>query len=137
MGRGWEYLNQVMRLIWDGTVINYDQGTHIRDAIQRAGIDADKLLEDVDKNPAKYDALLERNEEVQKDNTAGHTGVPLFVYAHEPFFGRDRMRASRFLVTLVQFPVEAAEFPVPIVREFRGNALILFSNPRLNRHDRP
>jgi len=72
-----------MRLIWDGTVINYDQGTHIRDAIQRAGIDADKLLEDVDKNPAKYDALLERNEEVQKDNTAGHTGVPLFVYAHE------------------------------------------------------
>ena len=28
---------------------------------------------------------------MQKDNTCKHTGVPLFVFEGEPFFGQDRM----------------------------------------------
>jgi hypothetical protein len=28
---------------------------------------------------------------MQKDNTCEHTGVPLFVFKGEPFFGQDRM----------------------------------------------
>jgi hypothetical protein len=73
-----------MRPIGDGTVIDDDQGTHARDAMQRAGIDADDWLKDVGKNPAKNDSLLERNEEMQKDDTAGHTGVPLLVPRQGP-----------------------------------------------------
>jgi hypothetical protein len=40
---------------------------------------------------------------LQKANLAGPTGVPLFVFNDEPFFGQDRLdqldyRASRLLV---------------------------------------
>ena len=40
-------------------------------------------------DPARYDAVLERN---QADlEAAGHWGVPTFVFQGEPFFGQDRM----------------------------------------------
>lgn len=91
MGKGWEYLNQVSRMMWNGTVVNWDKGTHLRDAIQRAGIDSDALLAEIATNPDKYDALVKRNHDLQTTNLAGHTGVPNFVFNDEPFFGQDRM----------------------------------------------
>jgi len=91
MVKGWEYLNQVSRMMWNGTVTGWDQGTHLRDAIQRAGIDADKLISDVTARPDKYDKLVTRNHEMHESNLSGHTGVPLFVFNNEPFFGQDRM----------------------------------------------
>ena len=91
MGKGWDYLNQVSRMMWNGTVKGWDQGTHLRDAIQRAGIDADKLIGDVQAKPKKYDALVERNHQMQTNVLTGHTGVPLFAFNDEPFFGQDRM----------------------------------------------
>jgi 2-hydroxychromene-2-carboxylate isomerase len=104
MGKGWDYLNQVSRMMWNGTVVNWDKGTHLRDAIQRAGIDADTLLAEIAANPAKYDALVKRNHDLQTTNLAGHTGVPTFVFNKEPFFGQDRMdqllwRLKRFGLT--------------------------------------
>jgi len=90
--KGWEYLNQVSRMMWNGTVRGWDQGTHLRDAIERAGIDADALIDEVmNKNPKKYDDLIEANQALQKKNLAGHTGVPLFTFNDEPFFGQDRI----------------------------------------------
>ena len=56
-----------------------------------AGIDADALVKDVQTNTAKYKELVDRNTERQKDNRCEHTGVPLFVFKGEPFFGQDRM----------------------------------------------
>jgi 2-hydroxychromene-2-carboxylate isomerase len=92
MGKGWDYLNQVSRMMWNGTVVGWDKGTHLRDAIQRAGIDADALIDEVtNRNPEKYDALIERNHKLQESNLAGHTGVPNFVFNDEPFFGQDRV----------------------------------------------
>ena len=91
MGNGWEYLNQVSRMMWNGTVRGWDKGTHLRDAIQRAGIDADALIADVKANPEKYHAMIDKNHKMQTEVLTGHTGVPLFVFNNEPFFGQDRM----------------------------------------------
>ena len=92
MGKGWDFLNQVSRLIWDGSVNpGWNEGTRVRDAIQRAGIDADALLKDVADNPDKYDALVVRNHQMHLTNSCGHYGVPTFDFQGEPFFGQDRM----------------------------------------------
>ena len=104
MGKGWEYLNQVSRMMWNGTVVGWDKGTHLRDAIARAGIDADKLITEVKANPEKYDALVQRNHNMQTTNTSGHTGVPLFVFNNEPFFGQDRI--DQLIWRMKQFGVK-------------------------------
>ena len=44
-GKGWEYLDQVSRMMWNGTVKDWTTGTHLRDAINRAGLDGDKLIQ--------------------------------------------------------------------------------------------
>ena len=83
----------VMRTVWDGETRpwNRDDYKYIKQGIQLAGIDAEALVKDVTANPKKYDDLATRNNEMQKDNTCEHTGVPLFVFKGEPFFGQDRM----------------------------------------------
>ncbi|MGI9524708.1 MAG: DsbA family protein [Hyphomicrobiaceae bacterium] len=91
MGKGWDYLNQVSRMLWNGTTIGWDQGTHLRDAIERAGIDADATLKDMADNPDKYDEIIKRNHEMHLTNVCGHYGVPLFDFQGEPFFGQDRL----------------------------------------------
>jgi 2-hydroxychromene-2-carboxylate isomerase len=93
MGKGWEYLNEVMRMVWNGQKVpwNKDNYVHVRNAIQAAGIDADKLLKDVTENPQHYDEMINANMELQLQNDARHAGVPCFVFRGEPFFGQDRM----------------------------------------------
>jgi 2-hydroxychromene-2-carboxylate isomerase len=89
MGKGWEYLNQVSRMMWNGTVRGWDQGYHLQNAIDRAGINGAKLIADVKANPKKYDDLVNRNQAGQ--DKAGHGGVPLMVFSGENFFGQDRI----------------------------------------------
>ena len=93
MGKGWDYMNMVMRTVWNGETVPWNQGDYkyVKQAIQLAGIDAEALVNDVRANPQKYQELADRNTEWQKDNTCQHTGVPLFVFNGEPFFGQDRM----------------------------------------------
>jgi 2-hydroxychromene-2-carboxylate isomerase len=93
MGKGWEYLNEVMRMVWNGQKVpwNKDNYVHVRDAIQAAGIDADELIQDVTENPEKYDKLIKANMDLQEQNDCRHVGVPTFVFRNEPFFGQDRM----------------------------------------------
>jgi len=93
MGKGWDYMNMVMRTVWNGETSpwNQDDFKWIKRAIQTAGIDAEALVKDVTANPQKYDDLAARNNEEQEDNTCKHSGVPLFVFNGEPFFGQDRM----------------------------------------------
>ena len=93
MGKGWEYLNEVMRLVWNGQKRpwNADNYRHVRNAIKAAGIDADKLIAAVEANPDKYDKMVQENMDLQLKNDAKHTGVPGFVFRNEPFFGQDRM----------------------------------------------
>lgn len=92
MGKGWAYLDQVSRLIWSGSLTKgWNEGTYVRDAIQRTGIDADALLNDIEQNPEKYDDLIERNHQMHLTNSCGHYGVPTFDFQGEPFFGQDRI----------------------------------------------
>lgn len=88
-GRGLQFQDQVMRVLWDGHTDNWHQGKHIPDAIARAGLNPQALKRAVDMEPERYDALIEANQERQKE--AGHSGVPLFVFQGEPFFGQDRI----------------------------------------------
>ncbi len=88
-GKGLPFLDQVSRIIWDGTVDGWDQGGHLAGAMTRAGLDAEKLEQDVADDPDKYDAALEENQEAHK--AAGHWGVPLMVFEGEPFYGQDRV----------------------------------------------
>jgi 2-hydroxychromene-2-carboxylate isomerase len=93
MGKGWEYLNEVMRMVWNGQKVPWieDDYVHVRNAIQAAGIDADELIKDVTDNPDKYDKLIKANMDLQLQNDCRHTGVPNFIFRNEPFFGQDRM----------------------------------------------
>jgi len=89
MGKGWEYLDQVSRLMWNGSIRGWNKGDHLKNAIDRAGIDGAKLIAEVKANPKKYDALIDRNQKGQDE--AGFGGVPLMVLNDEPFFGQDRI----------------------------------------------
>jgi len=93
MGKGWEYLNEVMRLVWNGQKRpwNKDNYKFVRAAIQAAGIDAEKLIADVEANPHRYDELANSHSALQLQNDSMHEGVPNFVFRNEPFFGQDRM----------------------------------------------
>jgi len=98
MGKGWEYLNMVMRLVWDGETRPWNQDNYkwVKRAIDQAGIDSETLVKDVTNNPQKWDDIASKNNEDQADNTCHHTGVPLFLFKGEPFFGQDRMDVLMF-----------------------------------------
>ena len=84
-GAGLAFIDTVMRLIWDGNTTNWHEGTHLADAVARAGLDLDQLLALPD---ADYAAALAQNHEAMAE--AGHWGVPLMVLEGEPFYGQDR-----------------------------------------------
>jgi 2-hydroxychromene-2-carboxylate isomerase len=88
-GKGLDFQDQVMRLLWDGSTDNWNEGAHLADAIDRAGLDSGALMSAVDDDPQRFDALIEANQKAQAE--AGHGGVPLFVFEGEPFFGQDRL----------------------------------------------
>lgn len=88
-GRALPFLDQVMRMIWDGSVDNWHQGDHLADAITRSGMNASALLNAVRERPDEFDAVIEANQTAQA--SAGHSGVPLCVFDGEPFFGQDRL----------------------------------------------
>ncbi len=88
-GKGLEFLDQVSRILWDGTVDGWDQPPHLADALRRAGLDAEKLETDVAAGPNTYDAAIEENQALHQ--AAGHWGVPLMVLDGEPFYGQDRI----------------------------------------------
>ncbi len=92
-GRGLEFLDHAMRLLWDGGTDNWhlgDQGgDHLARAMTRAGLDAAELDRAVAEAPEKYDAAIEANQRAQ--TAAGHWGVPLMAFAGEPFYGQDRV----------------------------------------------
>lgn len=88
-GRGLSFLDHVSRVLWDGTVNDWDRGAHLADAIARTGLDLNALDREITADPSKYDTLIERNQNALL--TAGHWGVPTMVFEGEPFFGQDRI----------------------------------------------
>lgn len=85
-GKGLEFLNQVNRMIWDGSTDNWQD--HVVEYMVLAGMDGEATDRDIAKNPDKYDAILDKNQVAHHDT--GHGGVPNMAFRGEPFFGEDR-----------------------------------------------
>ena len=88
-GKGFAFVRKAAHAIWSGEVDNWHEGDHIARALSEADLDATALESQAQNNATDFDAEIARNEAAQK--TAGHWGVPLFVFNDEPFFGQDRL----------------------------------------------
>ncbi|WP_339929094.1 DsbA family protein [uncultured Brevundimonas sp.] len=88
-GVGLAYVEAVSHLIWSGEVDGWDQGDHLARAAVAAGLEPEALEAQAVAESERLDAVLQTHEAAQA--TAGHWGVPLFVYRDEPFFGQDRL----------------------------------------------
>ncbi len=88
-GSALPFIDEVSRLLWDGSVAGWDQGEHLARATARAGLDLGEMERAIAADPAPRKALIEANQAAQE--ATGHWGVPLFVFEGEPFFGQDRL----------------------------------------------
>jgi 2-hydroxychromene-2-carboxylate isomerase len=88
-GRGLAFLDEVSRVIWNGKIDGWHEGTHLADATARAGLDLAELDAVVARDAAALDAEIQNNQEDHL--AAGHWGVPTMAFQGEPFFGQDRI----------------------------------------------
>jgi 2-hydroxychromene-2-carboxylate isomerase len=86
-GKALDYVNQVSSLIYGGHEEHWP--AHVKERFNRIeGLDYDKAIRYIQKNPEKVDSCWLGNSEGMAK--AGHGGVPLMVFQGEPFFGGDR-----------------------------------------------
>ncbi len=86
-GAGFAFVRNASFLMWSGHVDGWNEGGQLEGCANTAGLN--DLGRDAEKDAARLDAIIEANEAGQ--HTAGHWGVPLFVFEGEPFFGQDRV----------------------------------------------
>ena len=88
LGKGLPFICEVSRVLWDGSVDQWDLGDHLAKASARAGLNLAELDAQI-ADDKKYEAVIAGNE---RDHAkSGHWGVPTFVFNGEPFFGQDRL----------------------------------------------
>jgi 2-hydroxychromene-2-carboxylate isomerase len=88
-GKGFAFVRRAAHAIWSGEIDNWHEGDHLARAAAEAGLNPEELAATVRDEADDLAAEIERNEAGQRN--AGHWGVPLFVFEHEPFFGQDRL----------------------------------------------
>ena len=88
-GRGLAFLDEVSKVIWDGSIENWHEGDHLSSAAARAGLDLDELDRAIEGDPDHFVGAIEANQQALE--AAGHWGVPTMVFNGEPFFGQDRI----------------------------------------------
>lgn len=88
-GRGLALLDEVSRTIWSGRVDGWNAGSHLADAVARAGLDLAELDAVAERDAERLDAVVAENQAALEK--AGHWGVPTMVFQGEPFFGQDRI----------------------------------------------
>jgi 2-hydroxychromene-2-carboxylate isomerase len=84
-GKGGEFLDHVMHMMWNGTVDNWPE--YLAQYMDRAGMDGEAVLADIKANPKKYDDVFA--EVANAKAKTGSGGVPEMVFRGEPFFGQD------------------------------------------------
>ncbi len=87
--KGFEYVELLSRLIWDGKTKDWDNPYILKELLKKIGLDYDIMITEINKNPDIYDKILEQN--AQSLELSGHWGVPTLVLNNEPFFGQDRL----------------------------------------------
>jgi 2-hydroxychromene-2-carboxylate isomerase len=93
-GKGLAFADEVSRVIWSGTVDDWHEGDHLRDAAVRAGLDFTELDGEAQSDAAALDAEIAANQTALE--AAGHWGVPTLVFEGEPFFGQDRIAMAQW-----------------------------------------
>jgi 2-hydroxychromene-2-carboxylate isomerase len=88
-GRGLPFLDEVSKIIWDGSIEGWHEGAHLSAAAERAGLDLAELDAQIENDPQHFSDAIDRNQEALE--AAGHWGVPTMVFEGEPFFGQDRL----------------------------------------------
>ncbi|MCM0001335.1 MAG: DsbA family protein [Erythrobacter sp.] len=88
-GQGLAFIEEVSRLIWSGQVTGWHEGDHLAEAAARAGCDLAEMDAVLAAEGERLAAAIAESEVAQR--AGGHYGVPLMVYAGEPFFGQDRL----------------------------------------------
>ena len=88
-GHGLRFLDEASKLMWNGSVDGWHEGTHLSDAAARAGLDLAELDAQIEEDPRHFTDAIRRNQAALED--AGHWGVPTVVFEGEPFFGQDRL----------------------------------------------
>lgn len=87
-GFGLPLLRSVSDLIWSGRTDNWHEGDHLSRAVATAGGDLTEMDAALAAEEQRLDSAIKANEADQR--LGGHYGVPLMVFAGEPFFGQDR-----------------------------------------------
>jgi 2-hydroxychromene-2-carboxylate isomerase len=88
-GRGFAFARRASHKIWSGEIDAWHEGDHLANAATEAGLDAGAIEAELHDRSDALAAEIAQNEADQR--SAGHWGVPLFVFQHEPFFGQDRL----------------------------------------------
>lgn len=88
-GKGFEFVRAASHMMWSGEVEGWHESGRLEACANAVGLDGGALERDAMADAARLDAIIEANENGQ--TTAGHWGVPLFVFEGEPFFGQDRI----------------------------------------------
>lgn len=88
-GQGLAVLRAISHLIWSGETDNWHEGDHLARALASAGCDLAEMGLVIEREADRLDAAIAASEAAQR--AGGHYGVPLMVYAGEPFFGQDRV----------------------------------------------
>jgi 2-hydroxychromene-2-carboxylate isomerase len=91
-GRGLAFAHEVSRLLFGGTR-DWHLGEHLAQAAQRAGLDLASMDAAI-ADSASHRTAVEDSQDALA--TAGHWGVPTFVFEGEPFFGEDRIDTLRW-----------------------------------------
>lgn len=97
-GNGIEFLDHVMRLLWDGGTDNWDRGDHLARAVAASGLDLPTLDAAVAGETARLDSIIGANGAAL--SAAGHWGVPCMVFDGEAFFGQDRINVLKWRMGL-------------------------------------
>ena len=88
VGKSLEYCLAVSPLIFGARTKIGEWPFHVAEAVNSIGMNYDNVIEDIQSNPDKYDAVWEQN---QVDfQMTGQGGVPTMSWNGEPFFGQDR-----------------------------------------------
>ncbi len=88
-GRSFDFVRKASYMMWSGETENWHEDGKLAACADAVGLDGAALERDAVADAARLDAIIEANETAQ--NSAGHWGVPLFVFEGEPFFGQDRI----------------------------------------------
>lgn len=93
-GKGLAFADEVSKIIFSGEVDGWNEGDHLANAADRAGLDLTELEAEVTSDAEALDAEIATNQAALE--AAGHWGVPPLVFDGEPFFGQDRVEMAKW-----------------------------------------